>query len=1149
MRKLKRIPVVLAWITVAGAFFLLVLEESGVLVDLARVRLARHLGPLGDGLSIERVSLRWFEPGIVLENLRLHGTAPEGSEDPPEQLLHLERAGLSFGLGRARPLRRLHVEGGQIRISDRLLEGLDAVVTSLARTGDGQQRVFSPPPFAISDFEAELELFDGTLLPLGRASILATPDEDGRYRLRGRVVPVLAGLVSRPDPIYVEGRQWETGLSIRTAATGLSLQSKSFRPPPSFAAVPIEEFSGELTLGASARVDWGGQRVEVTGELRAQLADGRLLPPGGAAPLEEAQCDVDVAFELASGRRFWDRELWAADLRLGASWLGTPVEAWGRFGRELPAETWAHAWARFESLPLERDLLELLGAQPRELRLWDSLAPRGTTTTTIDLRLPPPSIADETPRWRPPAVAVLAELNGAAGMTYMGQPDELGQPQGLPAPVDDIRGRVLFATDPALAHFARLGLQVDGDHGSGRVRAFGAASAPVTGEAWTFDLELQSDSLAVDDTLRMALDGHVHTKNIWPDYQPRGGTVAFTWRLYEDPTTAGLTGLGDVQTNGVRFAWNELPIPFEETTGRVLMLWARESAWRSEDLQQGVRPFGLFYEVTNVDAGVSPSLARAAVRGFVRDEYTRVEAPEDVPLTRPEGITVELDELLLRGRDWDAVAARLPGLAAEVDELGAKGGVSVHFEGGRVGADAPFRTSIEVTPTVTELSPLLFRRRTQDLRGRILLRTEELDGGGESIESVLTLSGRWPGGVELTCHGELYTGLPSRVLIHGAGVDPSNTSFRGALFRALSEGESSSSESMDLAEGSLEGRVDFTVQSELVPLSEIEPTNLYHVHLRDNVLETSSLRLEDLHGVLEQRGRSLGSPHVAAKLAGHPLELRDVRVFRLGDAALLPFADPILQRPTFWSDMDGSAVQADLYVSDLPLDDRHLSSLLDEKTLEVFRESENWRGALDVDGARVVVTSERGGQGKVAVRGAVEPHDLAMRFGIPIEVPRAKVEIEELIFEAGRVRGWGRVEDLAGRFFDRSLSEARMLFSYVDGRMSIDNLAGSFEGGRLESLGGDGQGTRKALAFDLAPPYHFDLALRMQDVEVANLLGGVFQSSVTDAGLIDGGLRLRGTPRDVLGITGGGWFNLDEGRLWSIPVMRELFQQLGSTLR
>src|SRR5262249_47220324 len=61
----------------------------------------------------------------------------------------------------------------------------------------------------------------------------------------------------------------------------------------------------------------------------------------------------------------------------------------------------------------------------------------------------------------------------------------------------------------------------------------------------------------------------------------------------------------------------------------------------------------------------------------------------------------------------------------------------------------------------------------------------------------------------------------------------------------------------------------------------------------------------------------------------------------------------------------------------------------------------------------------------------------------------------------------------------------------------------------------------------------------------AGLLRGVFQSSIADEGRLDASLQLSGTPGQVLALTGRGALALDEGSLWSIPVMRELFTQLG----
>jgi hypothetical protein len=44
---------------------------------------------------------------------------------------------------------------------------------------------------------------------------------------------------------------------------------------------------------------------------------------------------------------------------------------------------------------------------------------------------------------------------------------------------------------------------------------------------------------------------------------------------------------------------------------------------------------------------------------------------------------------------------------------------------------------------------------------------------------------------------------------------------------------------------------------------------------------------------------------------------------------------------------------------------------------------------------------------------------------------------------------------------------------------------------------------------------------------------------------MDATLQLSGTPGEILALTGRGTVSLDEGALWSVPVMRALFVQLG----
>jgi hypothetical protein len=193
----------------------------------------------------------------------------------------------------------------------------------------------------------------------------------------------------------------------------------------------------------------------------------------------------------------------------------------------------------------------------------------------------------------------------------------------------------------------------------------------------------------------------------------------------------------------------------------------------------------------------------------------------------------------------------------------------------------------------------------------------------------------------------------------------------------------------------------------------------------------------------------------------------------------------------------------------------------------------------------MVVTSEQDDQGKTAMRGEMRLHDVDLSVGVPVVIHTARVNLEEMVEESERVRGWARVTGLEGHIAERELSGASLIAGYVNGRLTIDNLSGDFEGGRLESLGGAGGGARRAVGVDFDEPYRFDLALSLADVSVSGLMQGVFQSSIADEGIMDATLQLSGTPGEILALTGRGTVSLDEGALWSVPVMRALFVQLG----
>jgi len=1134
-----------ACIVVLGGLALLAVEESDVLPRLLERSLEYKLRELGS-LKIERVSLRWFEPGIVLEGVTLR--SPAG-----EQHLRLDSVRLSFlpDLRRDGPLRQLRLDGGEIRISNTLLEALDRFSRSVT-DAEGNAPRFSPPPFTVTDFDILVELPDGSDFNIGSVDLEAR-DSEGGFDISGLLYPSLEQAVP-PDEraqIRIHGLLLESVVELEASAVDIPLESSSFRMPAILGSPPIDAFEGRLILDASGRLEFGDQAV-AEGRLRARLYEARLRPAADGPWLEDVQVDVDAAFHPGLENSLWDRESWTVASTVDASWSETPVHAYAELGTGVPDGGWAHLWGRAERLPLSESTLETLRAVEVARESWEALAPNGFADTTIDIVL---RRQGDLGQWEQ-ETAVHMRHAKESGVTFHGFTDLEGQRFGIPMPVTRLSGQSLFTSDDRRPRPFRLALiDMQGEHGSGIVEGWSVMASPPPGrpqKEFEFDLVFTVPEIAVDERMRAALHQNEVLREIWPTYDPLGGSAASTWRFRAGPETGGLTAMGSVVVKDTSMRWNELPVPLNGTSGELTMIWAEKPAVVA-DGPPGMlyRPFGILYEFSN-DDGEGRGV-RANITGFAREESMPATIlRSDIAEQWVQGIDITIPELLLRGKDWDILADSYPDVEEQALELGAKGSVAAHFVGSQAHAEMTYVTDIEVTPNEVEATPTFFERPTQNIDGRILVRGETFEDGREDIyEARMILAGAWPGGVELVVDAHIPSVGPAEVHTYGAGLDATNTAFKGALIKALNTDEEAGGGGFDIEpaefkESALGGRVDFTIETTFISESEDAAKNDYRVFLRGNDLEHEGLRLESLRGILEQSGDILRSFRLDGAIAGHPIVLRNVVVFALDRLADVPEADPAFRRTTFDDDPNAFGIQAQIYTTDLPLDDEHLSAILDPETLEQLSESGSFGGLLDVDGAHLLMTSMTDEtRDQLILHGPLRPHDVTLRFGIPIEMSSAEIDLRDFVYEAGRARGWGAIENLSAKIADRELTEANMIIGYVDGRLTIDNLSGNFEGGRLESLGEDGTGSRKAIGVDLAEPYRFDIAVRMDKVHVDRLLKGVFTSSVADAGLLDASLQLSGAPGDVLGLTGRGQLRLTEGRLWSIPTMRELFTQLG----
>src|SRR6185436_2667398 len=100
-----------------------------------------------------------------------------------------------------------------------------------------------------------------------------------------------------------------------------------------------------------------------------------------------------------------------------------------------------------------------------------------------------------------------------------------------------------------------VGLDISGDHGSGRVHGWTQILAP-EGTPGAFphpeiELAMSTPSVNVDAVLERALAQNHYLEWIAPTFSPKNGTLGLDWRLRTGPELGGTSGAGTVKLNGV----------------------------------------------------------------------------------------------------------------------------------------------------------------------------------------------------------------------------------------------------------------------------------------------------------------------------------------------------------------------------------------------------------------------------------------------------------------------------------------------------------------------------------------------------------------------------------------------------------------------
>jgi hypothetical protein len=1112
----------LACLVLAGAGLALFAERSGWLARRVRDALAERIG---EPVSLEEARLDWLAPALEIRGLALG----------PGDELRLERLRLAIdrGAGLELRVRRIDVDGGRVRLAPHLVQRLERAGRRWAETSRPRAGAGELPSILVQDVQLDLELAPERAIRLGWLEAWCEADEAGAPRVEGRVRLDLAAAGAEAAEIQLGTRVLEDGrLELHASSEALPIASGDL--PATAALDPLRAWkpSGNLALEARGRLALDGS-ASLEGELRASLAGGSLLFPGARAPLEAVQIELDARLE-ASTAGLVDPRSWEATASVHGRWNGSPIEAWVLYGRAAGPGLAARGSLRALALPLAGEELLAIGPLRRALEQpWAALEPRGRADVACAVSLPLEPGEDGRRR---PSVAVLAEAGGSAGVTFHGWVDSSrGGRSGFPLPVEQVSGTVVVLHDPGRKYANQVGLfDLRGAHGDGTPEERPAAASGILiwpegpGARAQWDLGFRGRAVRVDAGLREALQALHGAEWVWPAFSPRGGEAEVEGRTVRRSDMAHPAARFGVRLRDATLSWSELPAPLSGAHGEVEVVLDARQAFGAGFAVEGASATAESIHVAGRIQEDPAAKALAAEHGLHdgardgspdrSDAGQRAGAPAHPP--RIEVHEVRAQNLALRGVDRDALVARFAVVGSSLDQVAPTGKVDLACSAVRAHPGAPLAWQVELAPRQVQVSPRAFRVVTRNVRGRVLITGED---EGEALTRIVPLAGDWPGETRVACLASFPSGGEARLQLFGAGIDLSNRGVTGA-FRAAFSAADGGYGGLDLTALTVDGRVDLAGDIALAGAGE----GRYRVYLRDNDFqsaEASHLELKGLRGILLQTGGQLYGDDLEAVLGRTPIRMREAR-FSVRDGVYL--------------------LETRLEARGLPIDREHVRAFLDSETVEALIGELEWRGSIDIADATLAISGRpEGGRSRVEFRGRVVPSEMFVDIGLPLSIETAQVQIEDLVLEGGHVRAWASVSGLDGEIAGRRLERARMVFTYVEPHLSILDLDGRLEDGRLRDLDGGRVGAGPAFSIDFQEPFPFQLALRMDDVQIAGLLRGLFESDFASRGLLSGEIRLAGSLDRMTGIRGEGSVSLREAALWSIPVMRDLLAQLG----
>lgn len=1163
-----------------------IVDRSGWLRRMAEDSLGRQVAEAGGKLRIGDVHWRWLRPSLDLSELRLSDADGREVGFAERVIVHVDlRVGRPWLAGVSIDRSKLVLSQGLYDLAENTRSRDGSEATRPAQ--DWRERLSNAPPVLVRQLEIESLGPDAVAAnDLGTADLWLAPSNDPEKRatLGGLVRPV-AGTGRTPQALQLSGALDPAGPGSADDAIVCSLSGTR---------LPLDDlsrlFPGLHALGLQGFADLSGQlRLPLgpTGQPEGQL-DWRTEsfstdPLLGDMAIEDASLDARVEFSPRAGDGLYAHEAWAVrfegDGRLGETpWR---LEALG--GRWAGERRSLDLAVRLDPLdlgtlrPLPDVEAESTYQAPDWLAALENTLPAAAqnpldqTLTALGLAGPVgldvgwqirKSSEEFTLRGSSEIAAFLRPQAGTS-LTYQGWLERSGRRFGYPIRADLIGGTAAFAIQldrPEHWELHLAALQgtkqnaipeepsaIDEDSAVvprplAEIRCEGRIAGPREARRderalVDLDLDLRLADVQLNDSTIQPLKHLYLGLDVGAELSPTGGYANANVRLVRKAPRPGLQPWVDVSWDAATGRERRTGLAFHSDRGRLAARW-NEPCWNDEtwpmpdphpELKTG--DFGVQLQATGQfpEADGTGWALRLLTRteGGIREPESTAKSP------RVTDLEFELADLPLDNPLLPAAMERLTGNEQQqLKDAGLSGPVQVRVQ--RIGAQplGAIEQWVNITAQALQWTPNPEGPSApplDNLRGWALWTERDAPGDSPALgnPNVLPLrleadsDLRGAGQARMTAHSQ--PSGPWFLSVDATGLDPVRSDF----------GEAARPEGLELLGGAFDAHLKVGLAD-----SGSEPEIDTAIRLRGNTLSGIGSS-----PVSSTAGSKASSPGSASRVAGPTLRDLD-GILRLEGERLLSerltlgLGSTPVRLEEFSASTDGSRVSGRVWIEDLPLNAREFLEWAPGDEWREVLEYGRWRGRLDVQGARMQVRDS----GELLIDGPVIAKDVYLEVGLPLQISRARFDLERLRVRDGRVAVDGHATDVYGSLGSRRLAEGGFQLAFSDGELRLRDVSGRLAGG---NLGASADGQPSQFSIDMVAPYRYDLRLFGSEFDVDQVVADLFGSALESSGQLDLEVSLFGELEDPFSWWGRGSLALRQARLWSLPVVRELFGALG----